>query len=298
MWKVIGTFGLTFGLAGPVGAECLGSCMDGLIGAFVAMLIYGSLGIAVLVMLIREKWRRGGVKLLIMTVVVAVGVPLVSQTWQGWKLHRMEGREIAEPLPALDGKVLLLVTDSINACHYDPCGLVLADRGEAGAYALPRQALDGVDLGHPVSLADLPLELWQPPVTGTGVARSRPLSAEERKVAAERIDYLIVLAKPWYSEAPEPAEAALSQRPELADMAGSERVNLAFGPVSGGKLDLLGMPLDLLDLWLESEALALVLAPENMQDPGNEIVNRDGLASVLCTEAALSQQWDCSYALD
>lgn len=289
---------LMFGLpSGPAQAECLGSCADGLVGALVAMLVYGTLGLVVLVMLIREKWRRGGVRLLGGTVLVAVGLPLASQGWLAWKLRGMESLEITGTLPDLTGKTPLLISDSITACYYDACGLLLAGRGEAGTVAVPISALAGLDPSQPIDLAQLPLELWQPPSTGSSEATARQLTNDERRAAAAKIDYLILLGNPWYSDEPGPIEAALRLRTGMDGLGASERASIALGPVSDGKLELATMSLDLLDLWLADEALALILAPYNTQDPGNEIAGRDGVEDLLCTEAALKQGWDCDYAL-
>lgn len=283
--------------AEPSRAECLGSCARALEGALLAMLGYGILGIVLLVMLVRAKWRRAGVRLLIGLALLAVGLPLLSQGWAAWKLRGMESRELAGTLPDLQDKVLLLVFDRVEACYYNPCGLALYGRGAAGAYGLPLEALEGLEIGKPLALADLPLELWQAPLDGTSSTTARILTAEERQVAAGRIDYVIVMPKPWFADSPDPAEAGLRQQAGLADQGDRERVNLALGPVSGGMLDLAGMNLDLLDLWLDMRPLALILAPYNTQDPGNSMAGVDALRAALCTEAAMAQGVDCDYAL-
>lgn len=283
--------------AGSARAECLGSCARALEGALLAMLGYGILGIVLLVMLIRAKWRRAGVKLLVGSVLLAVGLPLLSQGWAAWKLRGMEAREVVGTLPDLRGRVLLVISDRLEACYYNPCGLALAGRGAEGLYGLPIEALEGLDTGKPLALADLPLELWQAPQDGTAPSEPRPLTAEERAAAAARIDYVMILAKPWYADTPDPAEAGLRQRADLAGLGAKERVNLALGPVSGGMLDLAGMKLDLLDLWLDMSPLALILAPYNTQDPGNEPAGLDALKAVLCTDETTAQGVDCDYAL-
>lgn len=284
-------------MAGPAGAECLGSCADAMVGALLAMLIYGVLGLVVLVMLIRQKWRRGGVKLLAAVALAAVGLPLLSQAWHAWKLRSMAGHEIAGPLPALDGKTVLLLTESRMACYYDLCSLLLADRGAAGAYVLTVDALERRETGKPIALADLPLELWHSPTDGAIEPQARPLTEAERATAAAGIDYLIVQPRPWNADLPEAAEAGLRQNPALSGLKAEERVNFAFGPVEDGKLDLSGMSFDLLDLWLDSRELALILAPYNTQDPGNSVAGSDGLIAALCADPAKLQNIDCDYAL-
>lgn len=74
-------------------------------------------------------------------------------------------------------------------------------------------------------------------------------------------------------------------------------MNLAFGPVEGGKLDLAGMSLDLLDFRLNDRALALILAPYNTQDPGNSVANHDALVEALCSKIAQEQNMDCDHSL-
>ncbi|MDP3194688.1 hypothetical protein [Tabrizicola sp.] len=74
--------GLVMVLAGPARAECLGSCYDGLVTAFLSLVVYVLIGVVLLVMLARRKWRRAGLRGLALVVALAVGVPLVSQVWQ------------------------------------------------------------------------------------------------------------------------------------------------------------------------------------------------------------------------
>ncbi|MBL9052075.1 MAG: hypothetical protein JNK19_18320 [Tabrizicola sp.] len=292
-----GLLGLVAVLAGPVQAECLGSCADSLVGALIAILVYGIIGLVVLVMLIREKWRRRGLKLLVLTILAAVGVPLLSQGWAWWKLQATEGREIVGTMPDLNSRTPLFLSGTVDACYYDACALFLLNAGETGTFALPISALEGLETGKPLDLADLPLELWQRPSDGSSTPRSRPLTPEERLSAASQIDYLMVLRKSWYAENNGPIETGLRQRPELASLRDTELANIVMGPISGGKLDLVGMQIDLLDLWLDHRALALILAPYNTQDAGNTIAGHDAVLAALCSEAAQAQQWDCEYAL-
>ena len=62
-------------------------------------------------------------------------------------------------------------------------------------------------------------------------------------------------------------------------------------------LDLGGMQLDLMDLWLDWRPLALILAPYNRQDPGNSMAGVEALEAALCTTTATAQGVDCDYAL-
>lgn len=293
-----GLLALLVGLAGPVQAECMGSCMDGLVGAFVAMLVYGAIGLAVLIMLIRQKWRRGGVKLLIATLVIAFGVPLISQGWQAWQLHQMENREVAGTPPALGGRAPLLIDDGYYVCGYGPCAPVLWSMGEAGAYGLPFTALEGFDLTKPIPLADLPLELWQYPTDGTGVIRSRPLTPAERQEAATRIDYLVLARQALYADDTAPVETALRQSPGLADLHSDELVHLVMAPLAGGKLALSELEFDVLDLTLDSRALAFPLAPYNTQAAADEVASGDALLQLYCPADGAMEVWNCQNDLN
>ncbi len=285
-------------VAGPARAECLGSCADALAGALIAIVVYGILGLVILVMLIRAKWRRAGLWVLGVSVLVAIGVPLLSQAWVAWKLRSTEAREIAGSLPDLGTKTTLMIAESVEACYYDPCALFVQARGEQGTIALPADALRQVDPGTPIDLAALPLELWQPALDGPNTPRARPLTAEEREAAAAEIDYLVVFRKSWFTEDHGPIEQALMQRPGLEGLRATERANIVMGPVEGGKLDLARMKLDLLDLRLSDRALALILAPYNTQEAGNGVAGRPELEAQLCGEPAQATGWDCAYALD
>lgn len=282
----------------PVWAECMGSCMDGLVGAFIAMLAYGAIGIAVLVMLIKPKWRWGGVKLLLATLVIAFGVPLISQAWQAWRLHGTESREVAGVPPALLGRVPLLIDDGYYVCGYGPCAPVLWSLGETGAYGLPFTALEGLDLTKPILLADLPLERWQYPTDGTGVIRSRPLTPAERQEAATKIDYLVLAQQTVYADAEAPLETALRQSPGLADLRDDELVHLVMAPLAGGKLALPELEFDALDLTLDSPALAFPLAPYNTQSAANKTATYDALLQQFCPEDGPMEAWACQNELN
>ena len=78
--------GIVLAGASPARAECLGSCLDGMVAALASIAAYAVIGIVLLVMLIRAKWRREGLWGLGVVAVLALGVPLVSLGWQAWKL--------------------------------------------------------------------------------------------------------------------------------------------------------------------------------------------------------------------
>ncbi len=286
------------GLAGPAQAECMGGCMDGLVGALVALLVYGVIGLAVLIMLIRQKWRRGGLRLLVGTMVIAFGVPLISQGWQAWRLHGTISREVAGQPPALQGRVPLLIDDGYYVCGYGPCAPVLWSLGEAGAYGLPFEALAGLDLTKPIPLADLPLQFWKYSTDGTGTIRSRPLTPAERQEAATRIDYLILAQQDYFNEDFGPVELALRQSPALADLRVDERVHLLMAPLVGGKLAVSDLDFDVLDLTLTKRALAFPLAPYNTQAAANGIASQEALLSLFCPAGGAMEMWSCQNDLN
>lgn len=282
--------------AGPGGAECLGSCLDGLVAALVSMLVYGVVGIVLLVMLIRAKWRRAGLWGLGIVAVLAVGVPLISQAWLGWKLSRMEAREIVGEPPALTTRMPLLVTPD-EYCSDNACEAVLRGRGAAGVYVVLTPALEGRDLPGTVSLSDLPLEFWaQTSVAGN--IRRRVLTAEERREAAERIDYLVVTTWPYHPSDPGPIEAALQMNPAVSGMAKGAAVRLLLTPLDAGQgeLTLTTLRPDILDLSLADLALAIPLAPRNTRDADNRPAGLEEAAQAICP--ALDPSGNCVSLLE
>lgn len=268
-------------LAGPAQAECMGSCADDLMAALISILVYGLIGAILLIMVIRAKWRRAGLRGLAVVAVLALGVPLVSQAWMGWKLQSVEGREIVGNPPALATRTILLVTPN-EYCRENACEAVLRGRGEAGTYVVLTPALDGRDLSLPVALADLPIEVWTE-VGASGEVRRRVLTAEERKAAAERIDYLVVTTWPYSRLDSGPIEAALRGNPAVPGMGTDEAVRLLLAPVEPGQdLSLGTIRPDLLDLSLLGRPLAIPLAPRNRQGAGNTPVGAEVAARAVC----------------
>lgn len=268
--------------ATPAQAECLGSCASDLAAAFLSLIAYGIIGIVLLVMLIRAKWRRAGLWALGSLAVLAVGVPLISQAWLGWKLRGVEAREIVSEPPKLSTRTPLLITPD-EYCSENACEAVLRGREAAGVYVILTPWLGGIDLSQPVSLADLPLEFWAQTSVG-GSIRRKVLTAEERQEAAGRIDYLVVTAWPYYPADPGPIEAALRVNPALSSMGPGEVVRLLLAPLDPGKgvLALASVQPDLLDLSLLDKALALPLAPRNVQSAENASTGADVAARSIC----------------
>jgi len=279
--RLIG-LGLLLSAATPARAECLGSCLDDMVAALASIAAYGVIGIVLLVMLIRAKWRRAGIWGLGITALLAIGVPLVSQAWLGWALKRMEAREILGEPPALISRTPLLITPD-QYCSYDACEAVLRGRGAAGAYVILTPALDGMDLTQAVSLVDLPLEFWAQPSVADDIRRS-VLTLEERREAAARIDYLVATARPFYPSDPGPIEAGLRMNPEMSGMGSGAAVRLLLAPLDPGQgaLNLTTLRPDILDLSLVDLALAIPLAPRNDRDADNSPAGLEAAVRAIC----------------
>lgn len=268
----------------PAQAECLGSCAKDLEAALLSFVVYLVIGITLLVMLIRAKWRRKGLLGLGLVLVLSLGVPQISQAWLSWKLRSVEGREIVAQPPRLTERTpLLMVPD--QRCEADACEAVVRGRGADGVHVVRVSALAGVDLSQSVAIADLPLEYWVQPTVG-GDIRRRELSVSERQAAAARIDYLVVTSWAYYPADPGPIEAALRTNPVVAGMGGGETVRFLMAPLVPGQgtLAIARLTPDLLDLSLRDRALAIPLAPRNTKGAGNRAVGMDQAAAAICPE--------------
>lgn len=214
--------------------------------------------------------------------VLAVGVPLVSQAWTASTLRAVEGREIVAMPPALAGRTPLLLTPD-EYCSDSACEAVVRGRGAAGVHVVLTSVLEGVDLTQPVAVADLAIEIWAQATVGGEIQR-RVLTAAERQAAASRIDYLVVTAWPYYPAEPGPIEAGLRANPAVAGMGAREVVRFLMAPLdpAEGAIVFAGLTPDLLDLSLLDRALAIPLAPRNLQRAGNLSVDMAAAAAAIC----------------
>ena len=297
--KAIGTAIAASVAPGLARAECLGACLDGRVAGLASVAGYGILGLVLLVLLIRKPWRRAGLLGLAVVAVVALGVPLASQVWLSVKLGRMEAHEVAGAPPPLAGRVPLLIFEKAS-CEYSACAAVLWGRGNAGTHVLPLAALDGVDLTGPIDLAGLPLEFWADAADPGGRTQRRVLAPDERKAAAARIDYLVVAGVSHAGAEPGPVERGLRANPALAGLSGTARVRLLMAPLDPARkgLNLPGLAPDLLDLTLADQALAIPLAPGNMQAAGNAPVNPELVAGAVCRATDGTPDLFCRNLLD
>lgn len=268
--------------AAPARAECLGACAKDLEAALLSLVVYLVIGVTLLVMLFRAKWRRAGLWSLGVVTVLAVGVPLVSQAWTASTLRAVEGREIVAMPPALAGRTPLLLTPDAY-CSDSACEAVVRGRGAAGVHVVLTSVLEEVDLTQPVAIADLAIEMWAQAKVGGEIQR-RVLTASERQAAATRIDYLVVTAWPYYPAEPGPIEAGLRANPAVAGMGAREVVRFLMAPLdpAEGAIVFAGLTPDLLDLSLLDGALAIPLAPRNLQGAGNLSVDMAAAAAAIC----------------
>lgn len=276
--------GLLLVLAVPVQAECLGpDCYVPLAMLSVGFIGYGILALVVLVMLVRPEWRSAGLWTLGIAMVLAIGVPVVSQGWQFWKLVAMERREVVGEPPAMTGTTPLLIILDPD-CYYDACGALLRGRGNSGAYVLPTKAVEALDLTKPLRLAEVPLQQWAAAVADGSPLRRRALSPAERKAVAPKIDYLILIAQPLSSSSPGAFEAALRANPALRGMGEGEIIHVAMAPLLAGTgvLSLAELRFDMLDLSLAYRAFAVPLAPYNWHDATNANAGSDVVAQAFC----------------
>lgn len=280
-------------------AECMGSCKDGLVAALASIAVYGVIGIVLLVMLIRAKWRRAGLIGLGAVALLALGVPMVSQGWQAWKLHRMEEHEIVGTLPEMAGRLPLMITSG-GTCDYSACAAVLLGRGNAGVHVLPLEALEGIDLTQAHELADLPLEFWAEAMNSGGETQRKVLTPEERIEVVGLIDYLIISPFTFYRAEAGAIEAGLRANPVIGGLKDGVLVEMLMAPFDPARqvLDLPDLVPDYLDLTLMDRALAFPLAPLNHQAAGNSTVGIEDLARSICPVGADGEDGMCRALLE
>jgi hypothetical protein len=288
--------GLIAGAATPLQAECMGACQDALAAALASIAVYGLIGLAVLVMLIRAKWRRAGLWTLTVATVLAIGVPLLSQGWLAVKKLMMQRQEIVGRPPALSDRTPLLIAHDWS-CDYGACGAVLMGRGAAGVYAVPPEALSDLDLSGPTPLADLPLEFWA--ASDNGPLRRRQLTPDQRHKAAGEIDYLVYMAASTYLAGPGPVDAALRLNPAIGLGRGA-KVQMLLAPLdpASGVLSIAELRPDLLDLSLTTRALAIPLAPYNTQTANDGPASLDLLVQAICPGQSGQPDLICRDLLD
>ncbi|WP_151717273.1 hypothetical protein [Gemmobacter serpentinus] len=280
-------------------AECLGQgCYDGLIWALLSLAAYGALLLVVIVLAILRKWRVLG-RMLLVVLVLAVGVPLLSQGWQAVQLWRMERHEVTGTPPALDSRKVLMIAP--RNCSYHACEAVLRGAWEAGALVLPADALSGLDLTESLDLRQLPLERWWHPQANPSSEMVQKLLTQAERAEVTTVDYLVIAAAPYYLSEPGVVEAALRDNPSLSGIGGGTVVKLGLAPLATpGQLSLRDLRFDILDLWAAGQALGLPLAAGNWQSADNTMPEEmwDRAARAICPaslDGALD--YNCSEAL-
>jgi hypothetical protein len=275
-------FGLAVPLATPARAECLGSCLDGMVTALGSIVVYGLIGIVLLVMLVRAKWRRAGFWSLAVVFALAIGVPLISQAVQLGKVRAMERHEIVGAPPPITERTPLVI-GADGACQYSACAAVLWGQSGKEVYVLPLESFAGLDMTKPLELDDLPLELWAVEEGSDSLAQRR-LAPDERARAAARIDYLVIVGWGYSRVTPNEIGAALRRNPALAGAGDDAQVELLLAPLNPlrPELSLAEVQPDLLDLSLMDWALALPLAPMNETPADNSAAGAEVAARAFC----------------
>lgn len=281
------------GLSTPLQAECTGGgCYDGLVSLFLAVLIYGTGAIVILVLLARRSWRRLGWKVLGVAALVALVPPMVSQIWGHVRVWRVEAREIVGQPPRMTGREPLFLASEWD-CQNDACAALLEQRPERGVYVLRTAALERLDLSQPLALKDLPLELWTGP-PGMGI-RQRGLTPAERAEAAGRIDYLVAMSSPYYRSATGMLEQAFRLHPVFEDLGEEVLVELALAPLdpAQGVLDLPRLQFDLLDLYAAVDALGVPWAPGFRTPVWNDRAGQEAVLRAFCPATDGVHDWSC-----
>jgi|GEM_PF-2567704 len=279
---------------GVAQAECTGpNCYAGLEAMIGSVTVYALLGIGLLVLLVMRKWRL--IKWVYGPILaLTIGLPLLSQTSQGWKVWRMEWREVVgSPPPLFSGTPLLVA--SKNRCYFGACEAILRAAGPKGIIVLPLEVLEGLDLSAPVNLASLPLQNWAEPRQQGDNIDSRYLSTIRTAEIAPRIDYLIYVQPGSFASTQGPVDLALAGNPAQSGMGGAEVVRFAMAPLppGTGMLSLQSLQFDLLDMWMGDEPLGLPLAPLNRLSANNRNPTADAAIRAICPIAYDVPEYDC-----
>jgi hypothetical protein len=297
---------LLMATAGAAQAECLSAKCSNQITIFLFMVAgFVLLAIVIVVMLFRPNWRKEGVILLALSVAVFAGIPLASQGWMALKRAAMERREVVGQPPTMTGRTPLVITQDWD-CKRSHCKSVLLGRGLAGAYVVTQSSLKEFDPGRPIPLADLPLTFQSYVQLGDNRV-SRVLTEAERREAALRIDYIIMLGPVLEGYRYDPTKLnttgaidhLLRDNPGLDGQTAREFVQLAMAPTEpgSGTLSFADLRFDLLELWFFGNALALPLAPDHWRPMANTRVSAAAAAASLCPVVDGEADWFCVTAL-
>jgi hypothetical protein len=292
--------GLLLALAAPAHAECF-NCYDKLAWVAIAVAVLLVAVVVAIWWLLRagKAWILGW--LIGAVVVYGVGAWAVSRGWQTWSRWQMERHEISVDLPLMSSRTPLLIYGGTFSGRYTMgCdGWVHAFRetqGPRGFLAVQADVSDALAVAGPIALADLPLEFQKvvpadpaapKPLSQAETAADngrysmRLLSADERKAAASRIDYVVIAP---CGSAPG-LEAQLRQNPALAGVGADVEITLAMAAIApgSGTVVLKDLKPDLLDLtW---EHLSLGFPPHvaiGVWSP-NATVGAEALRRSFCT---------------
>lgn len=288
----LGVAAAAFLTPGAARAECLGGgCYDGLV-LIVVLAVLAVLGaIGFILVRLPRRWRR--IMLWGLGILVAANllVPSVSELLQARHLRAMEAREIVGQPPVLATRTPLIIAEE-GSCDMTTCGAVLLGMGEAGAFVLPMNLVETLELSGPLVLSDLPLQHWKRDAENGGQPVVRMLDSAERKAAADAIDYL-VLTRAYYLSNTGPFDDALRSHASWRNLGDDVTLRLAMAPLpkGAGSLAFVDLSFDLVDLWSLRARYGAPLFLGRSHDPVNSVAGFDSIAAAICPQAA--DDWDC-----
>jgi hypothetical protein len=140
----------------------------------------------------------------------------------------------------------------------------------------------------------LPVELWTNPLGLTDKPERVELGLEDRKVAAKKINYVILVGGSYSQSYWDALDLRLWTHPAIAGAGDGERLNFAMAPMTqNGSLAMADLRFDVLELLLVDEALAIPLAPGNWQAPRDTESGRAHAARAICMEGRSENIWFC-----
>lgn len=258
-WILLAALGLALGATAPARAECFSGCGYGMIIAIAVGIVLAIVALVIFVMVKLGvgwliKWLVGA------GILLAVVPPLVTTALHARKLARIDALDLAGPLPRMAERMPLFVLYSAESQGCTPAlDRYLAAQSPHGVLVLETWSNEEpVDFSRPVELSRLPLMRKltslttvtnDPNVAGSYQIQetaTKPLTPEERKVAAAEVDYL-VFAQCYGSGA---VFEAFRQNPALQGTEEPFHVELAMAPLAKGSgvLSVSELTFDLLDL--------------------------------------------------
>lgn len=287
-------------LATPAMAECLGDgCYAGAGAFLLSLLAYFVLAIVLLVLLFRRK-ARAFLMALGIAAAIAVGVPLLSWGYVGWKNLNLAQTEMVGEGPSLAGETVVHI-HSGGYCGDNTCEAVARYSGADFVAGVTLAYGATVDFSQPIDLSTL---IVTDVNTEAGYARRPPwadvVGSPDAEILAQMAGATrVVITQGFYYARPQgPLEQALMRNPQFAQMGSGETIALAIGRLhEPGVLDLSQVEFQYIDLTLQTQYRTIPL----MFGDGLRSVpfrmtpeQRDILEPVLCVGA---DEWTCDDML-